>query len=217
MDEYYRMKHLSPKKDYWEKIYQQNYLEKRGWYEPTPKNSLDLIERSGITKTDAIIDIGGGDSLLVDHLLRLGYKNITVLDISQNALENSKKRLGPLAKKVKWIRTDIIDFHPETTYALWHDRACLHFLTDSKDIDQYRQKVKQGLDMNGTMIIGTFSQSGPEICSGKAIQQYSADDLTKLFSQEFILEEKYETPHHTPSMTLQNYVFCRLKRKTLIT
>ena len=208
---------LEDKKAFWEAVYLRNYLEQRGWYEEVPKSSLDLIDRSAISKTDPIIDIGAGDSLLVDHLLSHGFKNITVLDISQNAIENAKRRLGPKADRVKWIRTDILDFEPQITYALWHDRACLHFLNEVSDIELYRQKVKKSLSLNGTMIIGAFSESGPSKCSGLAIQQYNGKKLSELFKDEFTIEEKFEIPHHTPSMAVQNYVFCRFKREKLIT
>lgn len=204
-------------KNFWEEVYLQNYLEQRGWYEAIPKSSLDLIHRSAISKTDPIIDIGAGDSLLVDHLLSHGFKNITVLDISQNALENAKRRLGAKASKVTWIRTDILDFEPQTTYALWHDRACLHFLNEVSEVELYRQKVKKSLALNGNMIIGAFSETGPSKCSGRPIQQFNSEKLLDLFEDEFAMEEKFEIPHHTPTMAVQNYVFCRFKREKLIT
>lgn len=204
------------KKEFWEEVFQVGYLERRGWYEPVPQTSLDLIQLSGIAKTDPIIDIGGGDSLLVDYLLKNGYKNITVLDISQNALENSKRRLGSKAEKVTWIRADILNFEPRISYALWHDRACLHFLTKTSEVDIYRRKVKKSMALGGHMIIGAFSESGPGKCSGLPIQRYNDLKIFELFKDEFSLEENCDIQHHTPSSTVQNYVFCRFKREKLI-
>lgn len=201
---------LASKKEYWEEVYQNRSLNQSGWYEPIPESSLKLIESSGISKNDSIIDIGGGDSLLVDHLLSKGFKNITVLDISEKAIEKAKIRLGTLADNVKWICSDILDFQVNTTYNLWHDRACLHFLTVEGQVSVYQKKVNQGLAEGGSMILGAFSKSGPKKCSGLPIQQYDSTSISRVFSGEFKLMEDFETVHRTPSKSAQNYVFCRL-------
>ncbi len=200
-------------KDYWERIYQNRSLSESGWYQPIPESSLNLIAASKISKEDRIIDVGGGDSLLVDHLLHLGYQDITVLDISQGAIEKAKKRLGPLAEKVTWICSDITEYQDSTTFDLWHDRACLHFLTQDADVKLYKEIVEQYISPKGTMILGTFSKTGPEKCSGLPIHQYDSNELTELFSGEFLSVESFETVHVTPSKTEQNYVFCRFKKK----
>ncbi len=200
-------------KDYWERIYQNRSLSESGWYQPIPESSLNLIAASKISKEDRIIDVGGGDSLLVDHLLRMGYQDITVLDISQGAIEKAKKRLGALAEKVTWICSDITEYQDSTTFDLWHDRACLHFLTQDADVKLYKEIVEQYISPKGTMILGTFSKTGPEKCSGLPIHQYDSNELTELFSGEFLSVESFETVHVTPSKTEQNYVFCRFKKK----
>ncbi len=200
-------------KDYWERIYQNRSLSESGWYQPIPETSLHLIAASKISKEDRIIDVGGGDSLLVDHLLRMGYQDITVLDISQGAIEKAKKRLGALAEKVTWICSDITEYQGSTTFDLWHDRACLHFLTQDADVKLYKEIVEQYISPKGAMILGTFSKTGPEKCSGLPIHQYDSNELTELFSGEFLCVENFETVHVTPSKTVQNYVFCRFKKK----
>lgn len=201
------------KKDYWENIYQNRSLIESGWYQAIPENSLDLIAMSKIAKNGRIIDVGGGDSFLVDHLLSEGYEDITVLDISQKAIEKAKKRLGALAEKVTWICADINSLQINATFDLWHDRACLHFLTSANDLKLYQQKVKQHLSPGGSLILGAFSKTGPEKCSGLPIHQYDQAELKELFSGEFECVENFESVHITPSKATQNYVFCRFKKK----
>jgi 2-polyprenyl-3-methyl-5-hydroxy-6-metoxy-1,4-benzoquinol methylase len=201
------------KKDYWENIYQNRSLMESGWYQAFPENSLHLIAASKISKKSRIIDVGGGDSLLVDHLLSEGYEDITVLDISEKAIEKAKKRLGAAAERVTWICADITSFQGNTTFDLWHDRACLHFLTSDHDLELYQQKVRQHLSPGGSFILGAFSKKGPEKCSGLPIHQYDRTGLKKLFSVEFECIENFESVHVTPSKATQNYVFCRFKKK----
>ena len=203
------------KKRYWEKIYQSRNLVESGWYQSIPESSLQLIAASKISKNGRILDVGGGDSLLVDHLLGSGYKDITVLDISERAIERAQKRLGALAEKVKWICTDITNFEVDTPFDLWHDRACLHFLTDQQELKLYKQKAVQSISNDGTLIVGAFSKTGPTKCSGLPVHQYDVDALKKLFSVEFKGEENIDTIHVTPSNVNQNYVFCRFKRKII--
>jgi 2-polyprenyl-3-methyl-5-hydroxy-6-metoxy-1,4-benzoquinol methylase len=201
------------KKDFWERIYQNRSLSESGWYQPIPESSLHLITASKISKKDRIIDVGGGDSLLVDHLLSRGYDDITVLDISEKAIEKAKKRLGALAEKVTWVCSDVTDYQANTTFDLWHDRACLHFLTQESDLKLYKERVVSSISPKGTLILGAFSKTGPEKCSGLPIHQYDSAEMTELFSDEFKSIENFETVHITPSKATQNYVFCRLKKK----
>ena len=200
------------KRDYWENIYQNRSLIESGWYQPIPESSLHLIAASNISKKARIIDVGGGDSLLVDHLLSTGYEDITVVDISAKAIEKAKKRLGAEAELVTWICADITSFEIKETFDLWHDRACLHFLTSANDLKLYQQKVMQYLSPGGELIIGAFSKIGPEKCSGLPIHQYDQAELKELFSGEFECIENFETVHVTPSKATQNYVFCRFKK-----
>jgi len=201
------------KKKHWENIYNTKNLDEVSWYQPNPTNSLELIKENSESLNSKIIDIGGGDSFLVDHLLYLGYTNITVLDISEKAIERAKTRLGKNASNVKWIVADILDFNPPEKYDIWHDRAAFHFLTKDSEIQKYKQFTAQGVKENGTLIIGTFSESGPLKCSGIEIKQYSEETLINCFLVHFNKTKAVNYNHPTPFNTTQNFVFCSFKRK----
>lgn len=201
------------RKKHWETIYDTKAINEVSWYQPLPKTSLDFIQSNTVTKDDAIIDIGGGDSFLVDHLLDLGYTNVSVLDISEKAIERAKKRLGNKAEKVKWIVSDITHFEPTEKYAVWHDRAVFHFLTNASDIEKYQQITFSAIAENGKMLIGTFSETGPKKCSGIEIKQYSANVLEETFKTNFKAVECFFENHTTPFDTVQNFVFCNFEKK----
>lgn len=200
------------KKKHWENIYQTKELTEVSWYQPVPQTSLDLLKQYNIAPNSNIIDVGGGDSFLVDHLLKLGFSNISVLDISEEAITRAKKRLGDKASKVNWIVSDITNFKPLTKYDFWHDRAAFHFLTEEKDIEKYLQVVKEGLNQNGITAIGTFSETGPTKCSGIEIKQYSENSLKEQFQSDFEMINSFNVDHKTPFETLQNFTFGIFKR-----
>lgn len=200
------------RKKHWENIYQTKEINEVSWFQPTPKTSLGLIQKADILKNAKIIDVGGGDSFLVDHLLDLGYQDITILDISKSAIDRAKKRLGEKAKLVKWIVTDVTEFVPSEKYDCWHDRAAFHFLTEESDIEQYVNSVGKGINEHGNLIIGTFSDKGPEKCSGIPIKKYTENTLEQLFSSNFKKTECKETEHITPFNTVQSFVFCRFRK-----
>lgn len=200
------------KKKHWEHIYQTKELTEVSWYQPVPQTSLDLLKQYKITPNSNIIDVGGGDSFLVDHLLKLGFSNISVLDISEEAITRAKKRLGDNASKVNWIVSDITDFKPLTKYDFWHDRAVFHFLTEEKDIEKYLQVIKEGLSQNGIFAIGTFSETGPTKCSGIEIKQYSENSLKAQFKSDFEMINSFTVDHKTPFETIQNFTFGIFKR-----
>ncbi|MCB0402167.1 MAG: class I SAM-dependent methyltransferase [Flavobacteriales bacterium] len=195
------------RKEHWEHIYSTKALNEVSWYQPTPETSLHIIAETGIPKDAAIIDVGGGDSFLVDHLLRAGYSNMTVLDISEKAIERAKARLGDDAGQVKWICVDAAEFEPADTYDLWHDRAAFHFLTDANEIAHYVDVASKHIKPGGNLIIGTFAKDGPLKCSGIEISQYDAEDLEQTFS-ELSLKANYKVAHPTPFDTIQNFTFC---------
>lgn len=201
------------RKTHWEKIYDTKALNEVSWYQPVPKTSLDFIQTNTISKDDTIIDIGGGDSFLVDNLLELGFTNISVLDISEKAIERAKVRLGEKASRVKWIVSDVTLFTPTEKYNVWHDRAVFHFLTHSDDIEKYRQTAADSITKNGKKIIGTFSESGPKKCSGIDIKQYSAHLLQETFKGDFNAIECFFENHPTPFDTIQNFIFCSFEKK----
>lgn len=196
-------------KEHWEGVYKTKTPDQVSWTQVKPINSLRLIENSNISKDAKIIDIGGGDSNLVDYLLEEGYTDITVLDISGEALERAKKRLGDKAHQVKWIESDITTFTPTEQYDVWHDRAVFHFLT-VEETQTYTQLVAKAAKEN--LIIATFSKQGPLKCSGLEIIQYNTEDLNELFKESFTLKDSFYEDHITPFDTKQNFVYCHFKK-----
>ncbi len=198
------------KEDHWENIFGTKTPEEVSWTETYPKNSIAFIDALNLDTKLAVIDIGGGDSRLVDVLLEKGYKDISVLDISKKALQRAKKRLGDRSKKVSWIVSDVLDFKPTKKYALWHDRASFHFLTNPQEISRYKDIVNQWV--NKHMVLGTFSKDGPLKCSGLAVNQYSCDSISKSFQEHFnSLKCEYVT-HQTPFKTEQKFVFSSFEK-----
>jgi trans-aconitate methyltransferase len=198
-------------KEHWEKIYETKQPNEVSWTQDIPQTSLDFIHSFGLPTSARIIDIGGGDSKLVDHLLAEGFTDITVLDISAASLERAKKRLGDKASAVNWIVSDIKEFVPNKKYDLWHDRAAFHFLTEKKDVMEYLSLVRKAVD--GYMIVGTFSPDGPTKCSGLSIKQYSDEELTAMFMDGFEKIKCVNVDHTTPFNTHQNFTFCSFRHK----
>ncbi len=198
-------------KNHWETVYNTKNPNEVSWTQDVPKTSLDFIHSFGLKKTAKIIDIGGGDSNLVDYLLDEGFVNITVLDISEKALEKSKKRLGTKATKVNWVVCDVTEFEPKTTYDVWHDRAAFHFLTSSEQVEKYLATARDAV--NGYLTIGTFSLDGPTKCSGLEIKQYSEEKLTMELNKDFSKIRCITEDHITPFETKQNFLFCSFKRQ----
>jgi SAM-dependent methyltransferase len=159
-----------------------------------------------------IIDIGGGDSHFVDALLERGYRNIWVLDISAVAIERAKTRLGERAKGVNWVITDVNEFKPPVQFDFWHDRAAFHFLTTQEAVEKYVSIAEAGIATNGYLILGTFSENGPEKCSGLEIQQYNETSMSARFEVAFERIKCVTEDHITPFSTVQNFLFCSFKK-----
>ena len=199
-------------KDHWKNIYQTKNPNEMSWHQEKPNTSLGLIIEIGLNKDAKIIDVGGGDSKLVDNLLDMGFTNISVLDISSNALERAKKRLRDKADSVKWIVSDIREFETKDKYDLWHDRAVLHFLTADEDINKYMSNIRLLLKYNGYLIVSIFSLNGPKRCSGLDIKQYSEDSIKKLF-YDFEHIKSFEEKHLTPWGDSQIFICSVFKNK----
>ena len=199
-------------KEHWEVIYKTKKPNEVSWYQEKPKTSLNLIVEIGLDKGAKIIDVGAGDSNLVDNLLDIGFRNITVLDVSLTALNRAKKRLGDGANDVKWIVSDLREFETNDRYDIWHDRAVLHFLTKEDDIKKYGEVVRKLLKPNGYLITSTFSENGPKKCSGLDINQYSEDSMKKLFS-DFEHIKSFEEEHTTPWGVSQIFIYSVFKGK----
>lgn len=201
------------RKEHWEKVYREKQISELSWYEEKPKTSLYFLKKFHLPKTAKIIDIGGGDSFFVDNLLEHGYSDVSVLDISISSLDKAKKRLGSKSKNVKWILSDIIDFDPVDKYDLWHDRAAFHFLTSEHDIKSYIKIIKNHIKPEGYLILGTFSEKGPEKCSGLKIKQYSEISMSERLKNFFKKIKCIRVNHRTPFDTIQKFVFCGFQRK----
>lgn len=205
------MEHFDRKK-HWEEIYQTKELKDVSWFQVKPETSLSFYEKHKVSPTAKIIDIGGGDSFLVDHLLDLGYQDISVLDISASAIERAKQRLGNRAQRVKWIVSDATTFEPVEKYDFWHDRAAFHFLVNEEDISNYVEIAHKSLNPSGILVIGTFSEQGPKKCSGIEIKQYSEASLSDRFKPLFEKLDCITVDHKTPFDTIQNFVFCSFRK-----
>ncbi len=203
----------SDKTNHWQTVYKTKEPNQVSWTQEKPKTSLNFIQSFNLDKTAKIIDIGGGDSNLVDHLLNEGYEHITVLDISEKALEKAKTRLGNKANKVTWIVSNILTFNPKETYDVWHDRAAFHFLTATEDRQQYTNIARKAV--SGYLTIGTFSENGPKKCSGLDIKQYSKQELCDEFKNGFEKISCLTQDHTTPFNTTQNFLFCSFKKTAL--
>lgn len=200
------------RKKHWENIYHTKALHEVSWFEPKPETSLHFLKEYKVEKTAKIIDIGGGDSFLVDHLLELGYQDISVLDISAAAIERAKLRLGDKADAVKWIVADAANFQPTEKYDFWHDRAAFHFLTDETEINRYLETAQKSIQAKGVLVLGTFSEEGPKKCSGIEIKQYSENSMTSRLQAFFEKIKCITIDHKTPFDTLQNFVFCSFRK-----
>jgi len=204
------MKTVLERKNHWETVYETKTPNQVSWTQETPKISLEYIQSFKLKKTAKIIDIGGGESKLVDYLLDEGFENITVLDISEKALKKAQKRLGDKAVKVNWVVSDITEYNPEITFDVWHDRATFHFLTNTEHINKYIKTARNFV--TGFLVIGTFSENGPTKCSGLEIKQYNQEELTSKLNNGFEKIRCVTKNHKTPFNTIQNFLFCSFKR-----
>ena len=200
------------KKKHWENIYQTKNIDGVSWYQETPYESIELIKKFSTNDFDMIIDIGCGKSFLADNLLKLNYKNITLVDISLNALKEVKDRLNN--KSLNFIETDVLNLKLEQTFDIWHDRAVFHFIIDKKSVEKYISLCNEYIVEGGKLIIGTFAEDGPLKCSGIEIKRYSVEHLKKLFKENFEFLEGFKKLHSTPFDTEQSFTFCVFRKIT---
>lgn len=199
-------------KEHWENVFASKAENEVSWFQPYPKTSVEFLDLFSLPAEANIIDIGGGDSHLVDVLIEKGYKNIYVLDISSNALERAKQRLGDKATRVHWIVADITEFVPDVHFDFWHDRAAFHFLTTEEKIDKYIALTEKAINKNGYLILGTFSEQGPAKCSGLEVKQYSEASMSYRFERNFKRIKCITEEHVTPFDTTQNFLSCSFQR-----
>jgi cyclopropane fatty-acyl-phospholipid synthase-like methyltransferase len=200
-------------KEHWEKVFATKAENEVSWFQPYPKTSVGFLELFNLPLDANIIDIGGGDSHLVDVLIEKGYSNIYILDISENALNRAKQRLGEKASLVHWIIADVINFKPDIKFDFWHDRAAFHFLTTKEKIDTYVQLAENSINKNGYLVLGTFAEGGPEKCSGLEIKQYSEASMSNRFERKFRRIKCITEEHQTPFNTTQHFLFCSFRKK----
>lgn len=197
---------------HWQQVYTTKHENEVSWFQERPDVSLAMIKAAGATHDSAIIDVGGGESHLVDALLQDGYRVLTVLDISAAALQIDRQRLGSASADVDWIEADVTTWRPQRQYDVWHDRAAFHFLTEPADRASYIERLRQALVPAGQVIIGTFALDGPEKCSGLPVQRYDARSLADTLGSDFRLLETCSEIHRTPWQSTQSFQFSRFER-----
>tara|TARA_B100000963_G_C22630041_1_gene674452 strand:+ start:3250 stop:3864 length:615 start_codon:yes stop_codon:yes gene_type:complete len=200
-------------RSHWENIYKNKKIDEVSWFEETPHESINLINKFSRNNHDKIIDVGSGKGFLADNLIKLNYTNITLLDISLNALNEVKHRLNN--RNVSYIESNILDFRSEKKFDIWHDRAVFHFITNKKKVKEYISQCNKYLNKDGILIIGTFAEDGPQKCSGIKIKRYSISDLEEIFKVNFRLIEGYKNIHKTPFNTLQSFSYGVFQKITL--
>lgn len=199
-------------KQHWENIYTKKAATDVSWYQAMPKVSLDLFAEYRVPLSARVIDVGGGDSLLVDHLLERGHSAVSVLDISGAALVKARERLGPKAAQVDWIEADATAFEVAEGFDVWHDRAVFHFLTDDAAVERYLERLAKYLKPGGLLILATFSEDGPQKCSGIDVQRYSEAEMTARLQRLCDRIRCFKVDHVTPFDTVQNFLFCAFRR-----
>lgn len=201
------------KKSHWETVYRTKSDRQISWFREHLDNSLQMLLSTNVGKDAAIIDVGGGSSTLVDDLLKHGFIDLSVLDISAAALEKSKERLGEKAKSIEWIEADITEASlAENRYDVWHDRAVFHFLTAPEDRRKYVELAMRSLKIGGHIIVASFGEKGPAKCSGLDVVRYTPETMHDEFGDEFKLVKSLNERHETPFGTTQEFIYCYCRK-----
>lgn len=196
-------------KEHWEKVYQNKAPDQVSWFQEHAGKSLEMIRSIRVSLDDRILDVGGGVSTLVDDLLADGCENVSVLDLSESALDVARMRLGTAVGRVEWIAGDIRDVAlPEVHYDIWHDRAVFHFLTEQSDREAYVRQVIRSVRPGGHVIVATFAPDGPETCSGLPVMRYGTHELHDEFGPTFKLVDSASEMHKTPWGAEQSFIYC---------
>lgn len=204
---------MSGPREHWETVYQQHRSNQVSWFQTNPSTSLEMLEAAGLAAESRIIDVGGGDSRLVDALLARNCRHITVLDISATVLERAAARVGAAGDAVRWLQADVTDDSWDAgDVDLWHDRAVLHFLVTPAQRDRYIAHLRRSLVIGGHAVIGTFAIDGPRRCSGLPTVGYSAEGLASTLGADFHLEAERIEEHETPSGSTQRFQWTCLRR-----
>jgi ubiquinone/menaquinone biosynthesis C-methylase UbiE len=202
-------------KAHWENIYQSKAADQVSWFQSIPERSLALIAEMNLAKTAPILDVGAGASTLVDHLLDRHYANISLLDISEVALSVTRQRLGEAAARLTWLEGDVTRIPlPAAHFAVWHDRAVFHFLSDAESQARYIDQVARALQPNGYAIIATFAHDGPTMCSGLPVTRYDVQQVQAAFGERFMLVHSSHETHLTPWNSEQKFLYCAFQATT---
>ena len=201
------------RRKYWEGVFEARGPAAVSWYERSPRMSLEMIDLAGIEPHQAVLDVGGGASPLSGALLVRGFADVTVLDLSEVALQASRAELGPAGSQVEWIRADVLDWTSERTYGLWHDRAAFHFLVEVESRERYLATARLTVRPGGHVVIGTFAEDGPTTCSGLPVARYNAQALADAFGPEFTSIGTRRDEHRTPGGTIQAFTWVALRRR----
>ena len=202
---------MNERREHWERVWRSKSPDQLSWYQPEPVVSLELIAAAGIAGDGGIIDVGGGASVLPDRLLDRGYSRLAVMDLSGAAMQASRARLGARAASVEWFEADVTSFEPPRRFALWHDRAVFHFLTDAKDRRRYVATLCRTLAPGGTVVIAAFAPDGPPKCSGLEVMRHDEHSLAAELGPAFRLADTRRESHRTPWQTQQAFVYCRFR------
>ena len=197
---------------HWDNAYSSKGVKDRSWSESGESDSLDEFDYANLSSEDGIIDVGGGASTFVKSLVQRGYNNVTVLDVSQTAIDEAKLMLGDIRESVKWIVSDVVQWEPIEIYSYWNDRAVFHFLVDKEDQQAYVGNVLRSTRSGSHIVIATFSPDGPESCSGLQVQRWSQEDLAKLFADSCSVLRSGERSHVTPWGSTQSFTWLHLLR-----
>lgn len=199
------------RRSHWDHAYGDSGITAVSWFQSHPSISLELIELLRVPTSSPVIDVGGGTSTLVDHLIADGFTDVSVLDISEYALGAAKKRLGP-SSPVTWLNQDLLTWRPHRTYALWHDRAMFHFLTDPQDQDRYFRLLGEAVQPGGAVVLATFAEDGPEYCSGLPVARYSPTELADRLGVAFEVVATRREQHSTPRGAVQSFTWLAGRR-----
>jgi SAM-dependent methyltransferase len=192
--------------DHWDRVYQGGDTE-RSWYQPQAQVSLELIQASVPDRSAAVLDVGGGAATLVDDLVQVGYRDLTILDISTEGLEIARQRLGADSQSIAWVVADLTSWEPRRSYSLWHDRAVLHFMTTDDALQAYRQTLLTATTSGATVVVGVFGPEGPTTCSGLAVRRWSPEDMAQFLGSDFEVHHSRTHTHVAPSSARQQFLW----------
>lgn len=197
---------------HWDEIFTLKSDDEMSWFQTTPTMSLELLSKWS-SPDDALIDVGAGNARLIDHLVERGWREVTLLDVSAEALARVRERLSGATTTITYVASDIRRWQPERQYRAWHDRAVFHFLTEEADQRRYVRTAAQALEPGAILIIATFSASGPTHCSGLPVARHDPDELVQRFASDFELVASQFEEHTTPFHTVQSFSWVVLRRR----